>query len=311
MRRGNADFVSVAPLTSLFIATNVVLFIVESMKSGSMEISSDVLIAMYGSLRERMWEGEWIRLIAPNFLHGGIIHILMNSMSLRSLGPAAELHFGSSNFGTIYLLSGVSGFCFSQIFGGHLAIGASASIFGLIGAELAVQLMRAPVLKHAWRNSEVKQMALWIGIYFLIGVSGMMGQIDNWAHLGGFLVGLLLATFFELWRRHSRIGLPLVVSVFLLVSGLAAAARWSVFNPYYHVHQAALAEKAGAKSEAALHDLKALEWAKFWKNEKGVRLIIDARKEGFWTVDDVYVYGYKYLPEWVYYKIQTQQRSVE
>ncbi len=252
----------------LILALNAGIFLYTSMLSGSFtQTSNAVSLALFDSRREGLWENQWLRLIAPNFLHGGFLHILLNSYGLYYVGPSAEVHFGSANFGTIYLLSGVAGFCFSQIFGGNAALGASAALFGLYGADLAVVVLRAPVLKHAWRNSDVRRAALTMGVYLMIGVSGMMGRVDNWAHLGGLLIGGMLGAFFELWRTRKRLGPSLVLMVFLLVGGLIAAARWSVFNPYYHVHMALLAKEDNRDADMDREFNDAREWAKYWGRE--------------------------------------------
>jgi membrane associated rhomboid family serine protease len=268
VNRRNADLFSIAPFTVIVLAGNVLIYIYTSMQSGSFsQTSGEVSLQLFDSRREGLWEGQWLRLIAPNFLHGGFMHILFNSYALFQIGPAAEIHFGSSNFGTIYLLSGVAGFCFSQIFGGYPALGASAALFGLYGAELAVVVLRAPVLKYAWRNSEVRAYALNMLIYLAIGFSGMLGRVDNWAHLGGLAVGCLLGAFFELWRSHRRLGPVLVLCVLIVVGGLVAAARWSVFNPYYHVHQALLARDDHRDEDMQREIAEARKWAKVWHRE--------------------------------------------
>ena len=297
MRRGNANFTSVAPVTTLIMTANIVIYLVEAMHSNNLgNIDTRVLMSLGASWREGLWDGEWHRLIAANFLHVHLMHILLNTVSLRSLGPMAEIHFGSSNFGTLYLLSGVSGFCVSQIFGAHLSAGASASIFGIIGAILAVRIIDVPVLKYAWRNSDVRQTALWAGIYLFIGIAGLMGLVNNWAHLGGFLSGVLLGGFFELWRKHKRLGLPAIIGVFLLIGVLIAATRWSIFSPYYHIHQGLLAEQSEGALAAEQHFAKAIEWAKQWEKERPVRRLIALHRMGRWTLDDARENGYERLP---------------
>jgi membrane associated rhomboid family serine protease len=202
------------------------------------------------------------------------------------------VHYGSHNFGTIYLLSGAAGFCFSQIFGGHLSIGASCSVFGIIGAELSVKVLQAPVLKYAWRNSEVRTAFYWALVYMGVGLLGIL-PIDNWGHLGGFLVGGLLGFFFELWRTRRRLGMTLIFAVVLLVSGLICAARWSVFNPYYHVHQALLArEEKEPERNVNAHLAGAREWARFWRKEDDVEWIVQSAGSGYLTLEWLRQYGY-------------------
>jgi membrane associated rhomboid family serine protease len=296
MRRGT-DFASLAPVTTLFMMVNIVVYIVEAIHSNNLNnIDTRVLMALGASWREGLWDGEWHRLIAANFLHVHLLHIILNSISLKALGPMTEIHFGSSNFGTLYILSGVCGFCVSQIFGAHLSAGASASIFGIIGAILAARIVDVPVLKYAWRNSDVRQSALWAAIYLFIGIAGLMGLVNNWAHLGGFISGLLLGGFFELWRKHQRMSIAAIASVFLLLGALIGGARWSVFSPYYHIHQGLLAEQDSGILAAEPHFAEAVEWAKRWGKEQSVRRLINQHKLGLWSVQDARDVGYERLP---------------
>ena len=80
-------------------------------------------------------EGEWWRVLSCNWLHGGLLHFAMNMFALRNLGVPLERCFGSWRVGVLYLLSGIFGTMVSVIFLPEvLSVGASASVFGLIGA---------------------------------------------------------------------------------------------------------------------------------------------------------------------------------
>lgn len=307
MSRRGSDLFSVAPLALSFLALNAGLYVLTSMESRGFSTSSAVSLALYDSRREGLWEGQWLRLIAPNFLHGGFLHIALNSYGLYYVGPSAEVHFGSANFGTIYLLSGIAGFCFSQIFGGYPALGASAALFGLYGAEMLIVILRAPVLKYAWRNADVRRTAFSMSLFLLIGVSGMMGRVDNWAHLGGFLVGGLLGGFFEVWRTRHRLGLGLVLGVFLMVGGLVSAARWSVFNPYYHIHQALLANEDHREADMERGFEQAREWAKVWRRERETGMFIHWVENENWTREMALTQTYAHTAKWMREKLKAQE----
>lgn len=124
--------------------------------------------------------GEWWRLFTANFLHGGLLHLGFNSMSLFNLGPLAEGLFGTSRFLVLYLGSGFCGFVASMFWSDALSIGASASICGLIGAMYGFGRIHP--------NSQLRSVALrWI---IAIGVFGLLfPAIDNAAHLGGLAAG--------------------------------------------------------------------------------------------------------------------------
>jgi len=299
MNQGKTDLISVAPLSVLIIAVNVVMYFVLAYYAKNLgNIDGLTLIRMGSSMRELTWEGEWIRLIAPSFLHVHMLHIGLNMMSLYRLGPSAEEYFGSSNFGSIYLVSGICGIAFSQIFGGHNAAGASASIFGLLGAQIVAQVFQVPVLKYAWRNKIVRELCYLVLFYFALGWSGMMGPIDNWAHLGGFIFGAIFAAVFELWRTHRRLGPGLLCCALLAAAAVVCAARWSVFNPYYHLHLALVArEEKKPEAEVEKHFTEAREWGAKWGREKQITVLVKANALGEWSIKDARRAGYRALGE--------------
>lgn len=129
---------------------------------------------------------EWWRLITANFLHGGLLHLAFNTMSLYNLGPFAESIFGTARFLVLYLASGLCGFLVSTLWSDSLSIGASASICGLIGAMYGYGRINP--------NSQLKSVALrWV---IAIAVFGLLfPAIDNAAHLGGLAAGFGFAHF--------------------------------------------------------------------------------------------------------------------
>src|SRR5207247_11282553 len=75
------------------------------------------------------------------FLHGGLIHIGFNMMSLMQLGPALDEVYGSARYLFIYVFTGAFGFLVSA-FTGHFSVGASGSLLGLVVALLAITAKR-------------------------------------------------------------------------------------------------------------------------------------------------------------------------
>jgi membrane associated rhomboid family serine protease len=86
-------------------------------------------------LSEKILRGQDLyRLISPVFLHGSLIHLFMNMVSLRNIGPMTEQLFGSGRFLAMYLVSGASGNLLSAIQSPNPALGASGAVFGVLGA---------------------------------------------------------------------------------------------------------------------------------------------------------------------------------
>lgn len=306
MRTRNSDLLSLAPVSMLFLGINLALFVYCAMASKNiMTMNSDVLAGLGMSMRERVWEGEWARLILPSFLHGGLIHICLNAYMLYNYGPAAEVHFGHSNYASLYLLSGLGGIAFSQLCSGNPSIGASTSLFGIIGAELAITILNVPVLKNAWRSSLVRTELFRVAIYFAMGLSRMMGPVDNWGHLGGFVLGFLMGIFFEQWRRNRRIGMPLLAVVVASIALMVCAARWTIFSPYYHLHIAALADENDDPKTAEKEYAEAQSWAKVWSELPTIDMMIQTHKLHVWTAEDAHKYTYaRLVPRIAYRQVQ-------
>jgi rhomboid protease GluP len=167
--------------------------------------------------------GEWWRIITAMFVHVGILHLATNMWCLWNLGLLAEPLMGSFGVIAVYVLTGAAGNLLSVLWNGHNAgalmqqiphqafdpllyfppgAGASGAVFGIAGALIV--LLKSPKLPVP--PQELKKLRKSV-IYFavinlVIGlaisvnvVSSRTGiSIDNSAHLGGVLCGLLFAT---------------------------------------------------------------------------------------------------------------------
>jgi rhomboid protease GluP len=185
----HARFITVMILlinTGLFLAT-----LIFGMKMGwgdGLDIDGRVLFAFGGKYREAIIEGQWWRLITAGFLHGGMWHILMNSYGLFIVGSQVEQDFGADRYVVIYIVSTVTGYIASFYWTTALSVGASAGIFGLIGAMIALGMRDKSPRGSAIQN----QYIFWAGINLVIGMFGGLA-IDNAAHIGGMIGGFALA----------------------------------------------------------------------------------------------------------------------
>jgi rhomboid protease GluP len=149
-------------------------------------------------------------------------------MAVRQLAPAVEQIYGGARAVVIYVLAGAVGFLFSTLSpfaprlvqmvmgGGGVTVGASAALFGLLGALL-----------HYSRTGGSRALGqylwTWAAGLFVFGL--VFPGVDNWAHLGGFLGGWLLSVMVDPRRPERPFHLALAV-VCLVAS--AAAVIWSV-----------------------------------------------------------------------------------
>jgi rhomboid protease GluP len=148
--------------------------------------------------------GAWWTILSASWLHGNLLHILFNMMWVRDLGPSTADIIGPARTVVIYTVSGACGFLLSSIAGAYLpplpflrgapiTVGASASIFGLLGALVHYGRKSGSSLIHA----EAKR---WAVILFVFGL--IMPGIDNYAHAGGFLGGYATSAFFNPLTRE-------------------------------------------------------------------------------------------------------------
>lgn len=175
-------------LIVLLIIVNIAVYLWE-IATGAL-VTSDSIIAAGALYRENILAGEWWRLLSAAFLHGGLDHILANSIFMYILGMATEHAFGLAKTAVIYFGAALTGSLLSTAMSPGPGVGASGAIFGLMGA-LAVVFFRRRAdfyLRDRGIGTFVGALAI---LQIVLGFSDPI--IDNWAHLGGFLGGALLA----------------------------------------------------------------------------------------------------------------------
>ena len=130
---------------------------------------------------------EYYRLITGAFLHADIFHLLFNMYSLYIIGSQMESFQGKPKFIVTYLFSALSASLLSIILNRSYSVGASGAIFGLLGAMLAFGLYYRVYLGGVLKS----QIIPLILINLIIGFSSG-GTIDNYAHIGGLIGGILI-----------------------------------------------------------------------------------------------------------------------
>lgn len=133
--------------------------------------------------------GEWFRLFAAVFLHGGLWHILMNSMSLWTLGNSVEDLFGRARMLVIFVVTGAAGMWLAVWLKVTLVVGASGGLFGLLGALLGYTLRH----KNSRTARELKSHVIqWL---LLGAIISFMPGVSLLAHLGGVVTGVVMGFF--------------------------------------------------------------------------------------------------------------------
>jgi rhomboid protease GluP len=174
--------------------------------------------------------GRWWTVLSAAWLHGGPLHILFNVLWIRQLAPETAEAYGPARMVIIYTVAGATGFLASSLVGNYLrflprflggasfTVGASASIFGLLGAIVHYGRRRG--------SSAVGREAL--GYAVVLGLFGfVMPGIDNWAHLGGFGGGYAVARWLDPWKPER---VDHVVAAFALLAATVVAIAASLLT---------------------------------------------------------------------------------
>ena len=206
--------------TTAILAVNVAVFgldVVLRLAGGNRLLEAGAMVPVLVA------RGEWWRLLTAMFLHVSVLHLALNSFGLYLFGNLVEQSLGTARMVTLYL---VTGFCASAVsfaFGpvGVAAVGASGAVFGLLGAWLAYNLRRRSL---AMARANVQWALLLIGINLVFGLS--VPGIDNLAHVGGLVAGLVAGLGIEgVGRRRTR-AVSAAVTMAALVMAATALAAW-------------------------------------------------------------------------------------
>jgi rhomboid protease GluP len=172
---------------------------------------------------------RWWTVLSASYLHGSALHILFNMMWVSQLAPATAEMYGPGRMAIIYTMSGVAGFALSSfaaeyipplfvLRGGQFSVGASASIFGLLGA----------LVYYGRRGGSSMVGSQALSYALILGVFGfVMPGIDNYAHAGGFGGGYLAARLLDPLK-------PERVDHVLIAVGCLAASLLAVAVSVFH-----------------------------------------------------------------------------
>ncbi len=171
--------------------------------------------------------GRWWTVLSAGWLHGSAPHILFNMLAARTLIPAVAQLYGAARTVILWVVACATGFLVSSLAGQYLAfapsllrgaeltVGASASIYGLIGALLVCGQRTGNWMADAHARE-------WALSGVILGV--FMPGIDNWAHLGGFLGGWFVARWLDPLRGERGDHMLVALALLLLSASAVCAA---------------------------------------------------------------------------------------
>jgi len=178
-------------------------------------------------------DGRWWTVLSAGWLHGGAIHILFNMMWVRNLAPICVAIYGPSRTVILYTVSSMLGFILSTlglfaprllavVMGrGVLTVGASAAVFGLLGATVYAG-------RRGIASALGRQMWMYAIVLFVFGL--VFPGVDNWAHLGGFIGGFGMGKWLDPFKREGTD--HMVIALICLVATVAAIAASLLHFPF-------------------------------------------------------------------------------
>jgi len=185
-------------ITYLLITTNLLVYFLELQSP-----DPNYLIAKYGLIPALIIQGKNLHtLLTSMFLHGSIMHLLLNMLVFFFVGDDCERSIGSSRFLAFYLTSGI----FSGLFYAYLnsasytpTIGASGAIFGILAAYAVLFPFRRVIAFFGFIPIPLPAILFVFLLVFLettYAISGGLPYVAHTAHLGGFVSGVFLALLF-------------------------------------------------------------------------------------------------------------------
>jgi hypothetical protein len=143
-------------------------------------------------------------MIGNTFLHGGLFHLIGNMIFLWVFGSAVCATVGNVAYPFLYLFLGVCASASHLIFDGRPALGASGAINGVVGMSLILfpvnrlhcwYFFSLPFAGILWKSGRFKVRAYWMifawVVFDILGVIVGGGDTAYWAHIGGFVTGLV------------------------------------------------------------------------------------------------------------------------
>jgi len=231
-----------APATYVLTGINIAVFVLMVVNGVSPTAPTGEQLVHWGANVGLfvLADHQWWRLVTSTFVHSGIIHIATNMWCLYNLGLLGEPLMGSFGVVAAYLLTGVVGNLLSvalhpgAVSGGHvvdygvISVGASGAVFGLAG--VLIPLLGSKLLPvDRTEVARLRRSVIYFAVLnFVIGFGADAFKspirIDNMAHLGGFLSGILLGVLLvpklgsdrTLWIRRQWVAFGSVLLLILL-----------------------------------------------------------------------------------------------
>jgi rhomboid protease GluP len=176
--------------------------------------SIDALAALGGNAHSlTITGGQWWRLLTSTLLHGGITHLGFNSLATWNIGGQLEPRAGWRALLATFVITGLLASLTSVLVNPReiIGIGASGAIFGMLGFIVVWGVSSVPLfVQQIQRN--------FVMLLVVVGSSAIIPGVDNVAHIGGLLAGLILGFFWERLPETTKTGLGISSALALLAA---------------------------------------------------------------------------------------------
>ncbi len=181
--------------TYILIVVNVLVYVYTSVVGNSFLLTSDSMLFQWGQTGGAViFDGAYYQLLTSMFVHADLVHIAGNMIFLLVFGLRCEEMFSLPEYLSIYFVGGIVGNMLSLLFlpWNIVSVGASGAIFAMFGAAII----------HARRSVGQSVIGALIYGFFLLFLSGAGPNVNNLAHIGGLVVGLIIG--YVLATRRKR-----------------------------------------------------------------------------------------------------------
>lgn len=210
-------------ITYGIIAANVLMFIITVASGISfMEPRGYEMIPFGANYAPLTAGGEWWRLFTSVFLHFGIIHLAFNMYALYMVGANLEPMIGKAKYLTAYIATGIIASAVSLIWHKDnpvVSAGASGAVFGMYGVFVA--LLTTNIIPKEVRGRLLQSIGIFVGYNIIYGLKSASG-VDNAAHLGGLVSGLLIGYAYYFTKKDGKLrsGGSVVTAVIAVVTAI-------------------------------------------------------------------------------------------
>jgi len=199
--------------TLVLIGINLIMYLLTLVLSIFFSANSSLTLVFLGAeYTPSILQGEVWRLVTASFLHASSLHLLINMWALFTFGNYIERFYSGKKLFAIYIVTGITGslvsvianiltaYSSNQAVSGYaVSVGASAAIFGLIGVMIGNHLRKNNYSLPLPINTA--QLWLFVGYNLIIGFGintfGGGININNWAHIGGLVGGIILGILLD------------------------------------------------------------------------------------------------------------------